>query len=782
MMDDNGEVIGDLPLAQLEPSYKSGKPNSQVKELLALQEKLFKAFDNNHGKTGNSEAITDSLLHKEGMDNLNLSFGVNKKTPFVVRVKQVMKGVIPFTKNEKNTLNEVVQDSSLELCVRVTGNDVATSRGSHERHPEIVVPHVGSIGQPYMLIPAPSGEKIAVPFYMVPFDAEKHKNTELYKLVCNAVANLAHAGAGTSQQHVASFKKHMDVLEGLLQVKRVEGSSVVEVKDGKFQIHLQSLTDPENMLNFEVPSTGNTAQDAIALVNQMSGIPINVSLQFINQSIETGTTNETKRRASYNRVIGEIADVNLPKGTRHTVNGWFTVELNPNGNINRNPVRTKTTGVYTENIGGRNVEIDTDKLVAIDPMTGEQIDDDEDINLLLAQIKANKPQYKDKDFIQIQIGGDLRTYDVKNNRFVNKKPSMPTKGKRFAPEVPKTEETPAAPQLAAAPQEEQTPEPEPQRKELSKEQLEKEMKDAGVLGRQTRDAWNSIPDELKMKMANEGAVLVLEYDGKSESISYADKKTLSTVLKSAQIAAKKGTLTVREGVKPMEKSGVAITREKERKARQWLSKNLPMLSNEERTQFVERIARGGKNAGKMWGSYRNGVVEIQRNAPMGTIYHEAFHYVVDMVLDPEEKRALLAVAKQEYGMTDDYMAEERLAEDFRRYSLDENASGIVGRIKRWIRKIVDKMTRYNRISDAAINQLFWKINNGELANKSVEVENFEKQQQRVLMEIRNVQKEKRNWDNLPRSTKESLKNAGLSEDAYRKMSLEEKEQYIMCRG
>jgi hypothetical protein len=168
---------------------------------------------------------------------------------------------------------------------------------------------------------------------------------------------------------------------------------------------------------------------------------------------------------------------------------------------------------------------------------------------------------------------------------------------------------------------------------------------------------------------------------------------------------------------------------------------------------------------------------------MGTVYHEAFHYVMDMILSPEEKSELINIAKQEYGMDlSDYAVEERLAGDFRKYAMDENATGISGKILKWLRKMKDRITRYNRISDTTINQLFWKINNGELANRAIQAESFEQNQQAVLREIRNIQKEKMSWKNLSADTREALKSSGLSEAAYNQMSLEEKQQYVKCRG
>ena len=315
------------------------------------------------------------------------------------------------------------------------------------------------------------------------------------------------------------------------------------------------------------------------------------------------------------------------------------------------------------------------------------------------------------------------------------------------------------------------------------------MKQNRTVTRQNKDAWAAIPDDLKLKLVNEGATLQIAFFNATDrvinnrvmTISMSNRPELIKVLNQANNAAKAGNMRVSEAVKPMEKSGITLSREKEKEARRWLAKNLPSLSSEDRMQFVEKMTRAGESGGKMWGNYRAGVIEIQRNAPMGTVYHEAFHYVLDMVLTPEEKQAFLDIAKKEYGLTDEWVAEERLANDFRRYAMDENATGIMGNIKKWLRRLKDRITRYNRIEDSAVNQLFWKINNGEFAQRSLQAESFEENQQRILREIRNVQKEKVAWRNLDKGTQQALRDAGLSEAVYADMSLEEKEQWLKCR-
>ena len=306
------------------------------------------------------------------------------------------------------------------------------------------------------------------------------------------------------------------------------------------------------------------------------------------------------------------------------------------------------------------------------------------------------------------------------------------------------------------------------------------MKQKKVVGRQTSDAWAAIPDSLKLKMANEGIAVQLEYRDKKVTVSKANLLMMTKALQEANMAAKGGNLTVTEAVKPMKKSKTVLKKENERAARKWLAGNLPTLSSKERTQFVDKLARGGDLAGNMWGSYRRGVIEIQNNAPMGTVYHEAFHYVLDMILDADERENIISIAKQEYGISDNLAAEERLANDFRRFCIDENAEGIIGRLKRWFRSIKDRMLRYNRISDQTVNQLFWKINNGELAQKAKRTERLEDIHQEVLEEIRNIRNERVSWNNLSKDERALLKDSGLSEAAYRELSLDEKEQYIRC--
>ena len=714
MLNDNGEVIGDLPLAELEPSFRGNNPTQQVKDLMSLQKKVFDAFLENYKKTGVETAIVDDTLLLPDADNLHLTFD-NSKKPLLSKVKQVMKGVVPYRFGEINTLNEVANGQPFELGVAVTGTTIAKKRGDKSQHKEIVKPSVGTTGQPYLLLPTPSGEQIAVPFYMKPFDANQHRNTEMYKLLTNAIYNIL-----TNNTSKDVFKKNMDVIEGLLQVKVVDGvKNAIDVRKDSVTMHLQSLTDANNKMDITVPFNQNTSELAMAIVNQLSGIPINVSLQFLNDTIEAGG-----RKANYNNVIGEIADVNLPKATNHTVNGWFTVELAPSAGIKPSKkIIPITTGVISETISGKNIEINTDTLVAYDPTTGEVITDNEEVNLRLAQIKAAKPQYQGKDRIQVSINGELRTYDTKENKFVK---NAPIKKETTATPQPVAEETPDVSAVipsssgAVSFAEPQTPiQPQTQSKTLEK--IENEMKQKKIVGRQTKDAWAAIPDDLKLKLVNEGATLRISwftsnrdqtrFNNFNVEISLSDREGLIQGLTQANMAAKAGNMKVSEvpkyrKVDDREQKRANIQREK-----RWLQKNLPMFNSEERLKLIQGLIEIPGAEGWAWGRFQSGVITLSDIAAAGTTYHEAFHAVTQTLLDDEELDALYEAAKERYKESDAALLEELLAEDFRRY-VQREETPIMGFIRKIFRRIMHAMKNLDSYRDP-INLLFYKINNGE---------------------------------------------------------------------
>lgn len=149
----------------------------------------------------------------------------------------------------------------------------------------------------------------------------------------------------------------------------------------------------------------------------------------------------------------------------------------------------------------------------------------------------------------------------------------------------------------------------------------------------------------------------------------------------------------------------------------WMQRVLPNLSTEDRLRVVEGIEGlipVGDTGRKAYGRFRDGIIEIGRNAARGTVYHEAFHAVTHTLLSNEERTILFSEAKNRYGDLGTIKLEEKLAEDFRRYvQIGESGFyGVANRIFRTIKHLVKQLFG----KEAYIDNLFYRINRGKLAN------------------------------------------------------------------
>lgn len=782
-------LLGDLPLPELEP-----RQTDDVIELQKLHDMISDAFIDKNKKEGTIDIMAD------GKDGLDLKF--KNGNPFKGQIFEVKTGFVPNS-NERRTLNEIntSEDGSIrpfEIAIKVIEGQINTGY----KKPVNAIGS-GNVGQPYILVPDASGKSMAVPFVTPAFDAESMRDTMAYNLLTEALSQLekySNKEDAKAGKHKEERNRAIDTICSLLQIENV----FLDADSKDRVVFKYNNVGEDKKRKFEIPTSGDWKS---MLLSSLSGTRMQVSLRHINDNISVGNKTEF-----YNEVIGEIAHTDLPKGIQHTVGTWFTIRKLSEEGVQKTRQTKYPEGVTQEFTldSGRKVTISTgNEWRAYDPVTGKLLVGDAEVDLAMAAMQAVNKDATEGN-IQVDINGKSRMYDVAGKKFV--KQSSPAKtwktgtdssaaatskpqssgpidafdelfGGNWDPGTP--EEAEGAGGSNKTTQHSQTTsqppvETKPVERKMSLEDAEKAAKALKILDpRKTKYAWEAIPESMRVDLMS-GKSIELTVNGQTKTLSVNSVQETIKTLQEWNTLAKLNKDSIQASVKPMEKDGITLTRENERKARQWLAKNLPMLSSEERTQFVDKIARGGDNADKMWGSYKAGVVEILRNAPEGTVYHEAFHYVMDMVLSDSERSKVLEIARGAYKVKDNWTAEERLASDFRRYALNENAEGIIGKLKRWFRNIKDRIMRYNRISDATINQLFWKINNGELAQKSRDAESFDRRQQQVLREIRRVRNEKLEWKKLGRDAKSTFKDLGITEDSYQKMSLEEKEQYLRC--
>lgn len=203
------------------------------------------------------------------------------------------------------------------------------------------------------------------------------------------------------------------------------------------------------------------------------------------------------------------------------------------------------------------------------------------------------------------------------------------------------------------------------------------------------------------------------------SMSPAKQKAMMEHLKAAySIGADLGSvINVASGTKHREATSEAYQPWNEERELKWLSRALPSLSSDERIRVVNGI-NGlipiGDTGRFAYGRFRNGIIEIGRNAARGTVYHEAFHAVTHTLLSEEERTTLFSEAKNRYGDLGNITLEEKLAEDFRRYvQIGESGFyGVVNRIFRTIKHLVKQLFG----KEAYIDNLFYRINRGKLDN------------------------------------------------------------------
>jgi hypothetical protein len=150
----------------------------------------------------------------------------------------------------------------------------------------------------------------------------------------------------------------------------------------------------------------------------------------------------------------------------------------------------------------------------------------------------------------------------------------------------------------------------------------------------------------------------------------------------------------------------------------WLNKVLPQLSESERVVVTNGLIRVGNQGALAWGQFNNGIITLSDIAAEGTTYHEAFHAVFNLLLDNNERQALLAEAKEIYGEKSDLDLEEDMAEEFREYVMSRESRGIGSKILDFFKELFAKVTNWKYLKPSLINY-YRMINEGKYITEPV---------------------------------------------------------------
>lgn len=201
-----------------------------------------------------------------------------------------------------------------------------------------------------------------------------------------------------------------------------------------------------------------------------------------------------------------------------------------------------------------------------------------------------------------------------------------------------------------------------------------------------------------------------------------------------------------------------------------MGKLIPQLSIQDRVKVVKGIIEAVEK-GKLqrkWGEFSDGMIILSDQAATGTVYHEAFHAVTNVLMSDSERNTMFNEAERVYNISDRDLLEEQLAEGFRKY-MQARQTGITGAIKRvfdWLKHVIQSV----RGKESYINNLFYRIASGKYTTVNTDLDR-----------IRQKHADNLEYTNLDEEDKEYIKERNISLEEYNKMTQEEKENLLKCR-
>lgn len=204
----------------------------------------------------------------------------------------------------------------------------------------------------------------------------------------------------------------------------------------------------------------------------------------------------------------------------------------------------------------------------------------------------------------------------------------------------------------------------------------------------------------------------------------------------------------------------------------WIKKVLPQLSDNDRIRVVKGLVRVGNQGALAWGQFNNGIITLSDVAAEGTTYHEAFHAVFQLLLDNNERQALLAEAKEIYGDKSDLDLEEDMAEGFREYVMTRESRGIGRKILDFFKDLFAKVTNWNNMRPHLIDY-YRNINEGKYSSSNYKVPS--------LSQMRESKKQDTtSFESLDAEIQESLLNKGWTQEKFDAVSQQERDQAVKC--
>ena len=275
-------------------------------------------------------------------------------------VRQMMRGKVPYSV-DTNNVNKVFEGNddngdSFKLGISMgIGNNApifasagrTKMQGSSKLEQTIVSPLNAVLGQPYILLPtAGKTQRMCVPFNMKRFTKETAES-QLGKAIKSVISTIPN---GTDKDNAMSVKTGLEeLLAAEFHVNYDKDNNGVDTV--KITRKMSYDNHQETIYNGPVANE-NLVQNIVDALCKDGGTPFEVSRKYVNSKYNLNGT-----PISYNKMIGEVSDVNLPLGTTSTINDWFILNP-PNGKASRvtstgnNTKQTTAGSIRTVSVNG----------------------------------------------------------------------------------------------------------------------------------------------------------------------------------------------------------------------------------------------------------------------------------------------------------------------------------------------------------------------------------------------------------------------------------------------
>lgn len=742
--------------------------------------------------------------------------------PFVSKekssVRQTMVGHVLFTDSKSTatdkTLNIVFGEGQFKMGVaNASGDIITTNQGDQSVSGDlyVVTPKKRfTSGTPVVLIPTGEGTKkyVAVPFQMSKYNSSM-KGTKFHQYAETILKRVLLSKEGNPLD--LSSNKAQIMVKSALQAL-FNGDFHVNFNNGQLVIHqtFKTVKDGVEKKKNEYFYRGTLSPNIVnILLNafQQKGMIIRIDRRAINRDSKLKDLDFT-----YNDMIGELAHTNLSDKSSSTVNDWFVVNpVNEKGeiiSIDRVPYRDTRIGKDAPQRNDTTVEYkgQTYLVSEEDVIVNKDGTPRTDLSIADQQIILAKAELEKNDLIT-SIGtegeqvfwyslGDGSLFYNKNGeeRLVVSEAEKQAVIDSFTKPQNSSVNTPSGPQ--------------------NEEADKKPVKNSYPAGFDTDDLkefFDSFSDANKEVLRNAGPDLLqavsMIITANIDDLDQA-KEDIEHRLK--EQSAKYRTVNEEEGYTPADLDTEVA----------WLKKALPQLADEDHLRIVKGLIKiaGKDNPRYAYGKTQQGIMTISDAAASGTVYHEAFHSVIDVLLNEDEVEKLFNKGAKKYGLErgnlkNEIAIEENLAEDFRRYIQKERdyrkdleqSSGLskIFKILKHTAKIWLDNTSY-------INNMFYRINQGKMSNRALRSPNnssvskysqFTEEERAILdkaprnsksnniryresditsEDIIQYHQERLDYANLEDAQKALLEDRGITEEQYSFLTQAEKENLLKC--